>query len=124
MLLTVSNRESGVCNLAGINAMELLINDVLKLGGKRNRLRAKAFGGARMIAGLSDIGKINSEFTLSFLEKEGILCDSQSLGGEVARHIMFWPSTGRALQKTREDQVLAEELHEEDKENGNDLELF
>jgi chemotaxis protein CheD len=43
--------------------MELLINDILKLGGRRDRLKAKVFGGARMIVGLSDIGKLNGDFT-------------------------------------------------------------
>lgn len=124
MLLTVSSRDSGVCNLVGINAMELLINDILKLGGQRNRLRAKAFGGARMVSGLSDVGRVNSEFTLDFLEKEGITCESHSLGGEAARHIMFWPATGRALQKVRADEVVKEEIHTENNESGNGLELF
>lgn len=124
MLLTVSTRSTGVCNLAGINAMELLINDILKMGGARERLRAKAFGGARMVAGLSDIGRLNAEFTLDFLEKERIVCEGHSLGGETARHIMFWPASGRALQKVRADEVLHEELPPPAQEAGNDLELF
>ena len=124
MLLTVSTKSTGICNLAGINAMELLINDILKLGGSRDRLRAKAFGGARMVAGLSDIGQINSAFTLDFLEKEGIRCETHSLGGDSARHIMFWPSSGRALQKVRVDEVLREEMPPPISETGNGLELF
>ncbi|MEP0961169.1 MAG: chemotaxis protein CheD [Roseobacter sp.] len=124
MLLTVSKRSDGPCNLAGINAMELLINDILKLGGQRDRLRAKAFGGARMVAGLSDIGRLNSEFTLDFLKKEGIECDKHSLGGDSARHIMFWPTTGRALQKVRADEVIQEEVPVQVEDPGNDLELF
>lgn len=124
MLLTVSNHSDGVCNLAGINAMELLINDVLKIGAQRDRLRAKAFGGARMVAGLSDIGHTNSQFTLDFLEKEGISCEGHSLGGDSARHIMFWPATGRALQKIRKDADLASEVPVQDAPSGNDMELF
>ncbi|WP_298835782.1 chemotaxis protein CheD [uncultured Roseobacter sp.] len=125
MLLTVSTVESGICNLAGINAMELLINDILKLGGQRHRLRAKAFGGARMVSGLSDIGKTNSEFTLGFLRAEGIECEGHSLGGEAARHVMFWPATGRVMQKVRKDAPV--ELRAEvtaPETGGNDLELF
>lgn len=124
MLLTVNAKSTGMCNLVGINAMELLINDVLKLGGRRERLRAKAFGGARMVAGLSDIGRLNSEFTLDFLNKEGIQCETHSLGGDMARHIMFWPASGRALQKIRPDQVVQEEVPVAVADAGNDLELF
>ena len=124
MLLTVTSDENGKCNLAGINAMELLINDILKLGGRRDRLRAKAFGGARMVDGLSDIGQLNADFTLDFLEREGIACDSNSLGGSTARHIMFWPTSGRAMQKIRHQDDLAEEQPVKTFSGGNDLELF
>lgn len=124
MLLTVTSGDAQGCNLVGINAMELLINDILKLGGHRSRLRAKAFGGARMVAGLSDIGKLNSQFTLEFLQKEGIPCDSRSLGGENARHILFWPATGRAQQKIRADKIIDNELPVHPANSGNDLELF
>lgn len=124
MLLTVSAGKSGVCNLAGINAMELLINDILKLGGRRDRLKAKAFGGARMIAGLSDIGKLNGDFTLRFLANEGIDCEGHSLGGGSARQVMFWPATGRVLQKIRTGTDLPEEMPVPQAIVGNDLELF
>ncbi len=124
MLLAVSPKGTDACNLAGINAMELLINDILKLGGKRERLRAKAFGGAKLISGLSDIGKINSDFTLDFLSKEGIACEKRSLGGAESRHIMFWPATGRAMQKIRTGGPLREELPGSTNSVGNGLELF
>lgn len=125
MLLTSSAAGEGVCNLVGINAMELLINDVLKQGGQRNRLRAKAFGGAQMVSGLSEIGKQNSAFILKFLEQEGIVCEGHSLGGETARHLMFWPSSGRVMQKVRRGAVEESATQvQAPKSAGNDLELF
>ncbi|MDW3221703.1 MAG: chemotaxis protein CheD [Paracoccaceae bacterium] len=125
MLLTTSTAESGVCNLVGINAMELLINDILKHGAQRNKLRAKAFGGAQMVAGLSEIGKQNSAFILKFLEQEGIACEGHSLGGETARHIMFWPATGRVMLKIRSDApVETVSQVQAPQSSGNDLELF
>lgn len=83
----------------GINAMELLINALLKRGAQRHRLVAKAFGGASMVNGLSDIGASNGEFTLRYLSREGISCVSHSLGGTLARQLIFWPSTGVVRQK-------------------------
>ncbi|MFK7882323.1 chemotaxis protein CheD [Roseobacter sp.] len=125
MLLTSSAGDSGVSNLPGINAMELLINEILKNGGKRDRLRAKAFGGAQMVAGLSEIGKQNSAFILQFLEQEGIVCEGHSLGGETARHLMFWPATGRVMQKIRGDApVETVSQVKAPVDTGNDLELF
>lgn len=125
MLLTTSAAESGVCNLVGINAMELLINEILKKGGRRECLRAKAFGGAQMVAGLSEIGRQNSAFILKYLEQEGIVCEGHSLGGETARHLMFWPATGRVMQKVRKD-ALQESIKQVQAPSsaGNEMELF
>ncbi|WP_299962123.1 chemotaxis protein CheD [uncultured Roseobacter sp.] len=126
MLLTSGSDASGVANFAGVNAMELLINEILKQGGQRNRLRAKAFGGARMVAGLSEIGKQNSAFILKFLEQEGIVCEGHSLGGETARQLRFWPATGRVMQKVRSESVVEEKVADvkAPTTKGNDLELF
>ena len=82
----------------GVNAMELLINGLLKAGASRARLKAKLFGGARMMDGFSDIGAQNAAFAVSFLEAEGIGVVSESLGGRRARRVRFWPATGRAQQ--------------------------
>ncbi|MEM9636889.1 MAG: chemotaxis protein CheD [Pseudomonadota bacterium] len=125
MLLTTSAGDDGASNLVGINAMELLINEILKKGGHRENLRAKAFGGAQMVAGLSEIGKQNSAFILDFLDQEGIACDGHSLGGETARHLMFWPATGRVMQKVRTDAVREDAtLVQAPSTPGNELELF
>ncbi len=82
----------------GVNAMELLINDLLQMGAARPRLEAKLFGGARLLSGVSDIGQRNIAFAERFLHSEGIRCSGSSLGGESARRIRFWPATGRARQ--------------------------
>ena len=92
-------------NLSAVNQMELLINDMLKLGALRSRLKAKAFGGASMVSGLSEIGAGNARFLLGFLQQEGIECLSQSLGGKLARQIVFNPATGAVRMKMREAQV-------------------
>ncbi len=46
--------------------MELLINGIMQKGGKRSRLEAKLFGGARTMKGLSDIGAMNQAFAEDF----------------------------------------------------------
>ncbi len=82
----------------GVNAMELLINKVLQAGAERRRLQAKVFGGARIIDHAKDIGGSNARFAIDFLQREGIPCVSQSLGGTKARRIRFYPTTGAAKQ--------------------------
>jgi chemotaxis protein CheD len=79
-------------------AMEQLINSLLKAGACRERLIAKLFGGARMMQGLPDIGRRNGEAALQFLRGEGIGVAAQSLGGNRARRVRFWPTSGRAQQ--------------------------
>jgi chemotaxis protein CheD len=71
----------------GVQSMELLINALLRAGARRDRLEAKLFGGARIVAGLSDIGAQNVKFAQRFLADEGIPYAGGSLGG-----------TGRARQ--------------------------
>lgn len=83
----------------GVNAMELLINGIIKHGGARGRLVAKVFGGGRMVAGLSDVGALNSQFVRTFLEAENIACIGESTGGTKGRRIEFWPYSGKARQK-------------------------
>jgi len=82
----------------GVQAMELLINALLGRGARRDRLRAKVFGGARMCAAMADIGGRNGAFVQRFLTDESIPLESASLGGISARRIQFWPATGRARQ--------------------------
>ena len=78
--------------------MELLVNGLMRQGAHRERLEAKIFGGARMMQGLSDIGRKNAEFAKRFLSYEGIRIVGSDLGGERGRRLHFWPVTGRARQ--------------------------
>ena len=87
----------------GAFAMELLINELLRNGGRRERMEAKLFGGARMFGGLSDVGASNAAFAEKFLRDEGIPVVGGSLGGFGARRVQYWPTTGRAQQRTVTD---------------------
>ncbi|KQB95394.1 chemotaxis protein CheD [Loktanella sp. 1ANDIMAR09] len=82
----------------GVNAMELLINELLRAGAERHKLTAKLFGGARMTDHSRDIGQSNARFASDFLMQEGIPCLSKSLGGDQARRVQFTPTTGAARQ--------------------------
>ena len=83
----------------GVNAMELLINGILAKGGVRARLEAKLFGGANVIAGLSDVGSSNAAFAARFLADEGIALVGGDVGGVFPRRVQFWPASGRARQR-------------------------
>ena len=81
----------------GVYAMEILINDLLKQGAKKENLEAKIFGGANIIStSFSEtIGDQNGNFVKNYLNSEGIPILAQDLGGLNARRIYFYPETGR-----------------------------
>ena len=78
--------------------MELLVNDLLHHGARRDRLQAKLFGGSATMQGLTDVGSLNGKFAERFLRHEGITYVGGSLGGDRGRRIQFWPTSGRARQ--------------------------
>lgn len=79
----------------GINAMELLINDMMGKGISRRLLRAKIFGGASIMNREAEqsnflcVGQVNCKFICEFLAAEGIPVDAQDLGGDFGRVIHF-----------------------------------
>ncbi|MBF0498116.1 MAG: chemotaxis protein CheD [Deltaproteobacteria bacterium] len=86
----------------GINAMELLINRIMGLGGDRGRLLAKVFGGAHLLPSISKqngVGEKNILCALEFLDNESIRVISQDLGGYQPRKIFFRTDTGEVLLK-------------------------
>lgn len=89
----------------GLQAMELLINALLRAGSRKPDLEAKLFGGARMRDGLGGIGAANAAFARRFLEDEEITCIASSLGGTRARRVRFWPGTGRAQMRLLDQTV-------------------
>lgn len=86
----------------GVHAMELLINEIMKLGGDRRRLRAKVFGGANVFRFADspwNVGRCNAEFVRKFLETENIPVVAQRLGGEEPLRVHFVTDTGKAFVK-------------------------
>mgnify|MGYP001793897778 CR=1 FL=1 len=83
----------------GAYAMECLINGLLREGAHRGSLQAKVFGGARMMQGFGDIGSRNAAFVQHFLRAEGIPIVAHDVGGDKARRVKFWPTTGAAKLK-------------------------
>jgi chemotaxis protein CheD len=86
----------------GINAMELLINRIMNLGGDRKALVAKVFGGGHVISAISranSVGTRIGEFVKDFLKNERIEIVSQDLGGEKIRKVFFHTDSGDVFVK-------------------------
>lgn len=80
-------------------AMEYLINLILKNGGRRYNLRAKIFGGGKVLKGMSDVGEQNIQFVTEYLKDENIQIEGADLGAFHPRKVIFFPHSGRAFVK-------------------------
>lgn len=93
----------------GSDAMEQLINAILKAGGQRADLQVKVFGGGRVLAQLSDIGQRNIEFVQRYIEAENLALVASDLGDVYPRQVQFFPRSGRVrvrLLRRRDDVAL------------------
>lgn len=86
----------------GVQAMELLINDLMHLGADRRRFLAKAFGGANVLPAFTTptIGERNAGFVRDFLQTERIPLQAESLGGDLPMEVIFETHTGRAFVRS------------------------
>ena len=82
-------------------AMEVLLNQIIKLGASRSRLEAKVFGGGAVLRGFTvgNVGERNSDFVLEYLQRERIRVVAQDLRDIHPRKVYFFPATGRVLVK-------------------------
>jgi len=85
----------------GSFAMEVLINNLIKMGGRRERFEAKLFGGGNVIKGftVTNIGERNACFATEYMEREGIRVLASDLFDDCPRKVYFFPFNGRVLVK-------------------------
>jgi chemotaxis protein CheD len=110
-----SGHEGGNSGRYGTYAMEVLINEMMKLGATRSTLEAKVFGGGQVIAGMDtlNVGERNTRFVLDYLKDERIPVLSQDVLDIYPRKVCYFPLTGKAMVKrlapTRAAELLAHE---------------
>jgi len=85
----------------GTYAMEILINQLLKLGARRCNLEAKVFGGGNVLDGLTvaNVGQRNADFVLKFLQTEKIKIVAQDLVDIFPRKVYFFPKNSKVMVK-------------------------
>lgn len=85
----------------GSYAMELLINEMMKLGARRESMQAKIFGGGQVMASFTamNVGERNTEFVINYLQTERIPIVSKDVLDIYPRKVCYFPSTGKALVK-------------------------
>jgi chemotaxis protein CheD len=85
----------------GAYAMEVMINQILKQGAKRENLEAKIFGGGAVLKNMNslNVGNDNAKFALEYLKKEKIPILAKDLLGDLPRKVYYFPKTGKVLVK-------------------------
>jgi len=84
----------------GINAMEKMVNDMMKLNSRRENMEAKVFGGGQVMDyKLTSVAQLNIEFALAYLEMEGIPIISQDVGGNYGRKLLLFPENFSVYMK-------------------------
>ena len=85
----------------GSYAMELLINEMIKLGARRESMQAKVFGGGQVMAGFTtmNVGERNTRFVLDYLHTEHITVVSKDVLDIYPRKVCFFPTSGKAMVK-------------------------
>ena len=118
----------------GTYAMEILINQLLKLGARRCNLEAKVFGGGNVLDGLTvaNVGQRNADFVLKFLQTEKIRVVAQDLVDIFPRKVYFFPKSSKVMVKklrnmhnttiSQREKDYRQRLHQVD--SGGEVELF
>lgn len=87
----------------GMYAMEMVMGDLIKLGGDRSNLTAKVFGGGHVLnsvaKGANSVPSSNIEFIKAFLSMEGIPVVKSDVGGRHGRKVLYLPRAGKVYVK-------------------------
>lgn len=85
----------------GTYAMEVLINQLLKAGARRENLEAKVFGGGNVLRGFTtiNVGERNAQFVRNYLRAENMRVTAEDLNDIYPRKVYFFPRTGKVLVK-------------------------
>lgn len=85
----------------GSYAMELLINELMKQGARRETMQAKVFGGGAVMSSFTtmNVGERNTKFVLDYLQTERIAVVSKDVLDIHPRKVCFFPATGKAMVK-------------------------
>jgi chemotaxis protein CheD len=122
----------GLATRYGSYAMESLINELMKLGARRDRFEVKLFGGGKILSSMTDVGKKNITFAKEFLKLEGFKIAAEDVGEVYPRRVVYFPATGVVMIKRLRALDVVEIARRETnyltslaaKQTDNDVELF
>lgn len=88
-------------------ALKHLLERLELLGARRDQLKAKVFGGGRvMAAGGGNVAEKNAAFALGYLNERSIPVIASDLGDCCPRKLVFFPATGRVFVKRLHNETI------------------
>lgn len=116
--------SSDVSGRYGSFAMEVLINEMIKLGARRESMQAKIFGGGQVMANFTtmNVGERNTDFVTQYLQTERIPIVSEDVLDIYPRKVVYFPATGKAMVK-RLAHAHPEALVEQERSRGSAAQL-
>lgn len=91
----------------GVQAMELLISRMMKMGASRKNFQAKVFGGGHVLQTLESADSVpqkNIAFIRRFMATERIPVLHEDVGGKRTRRVLFLPHLGEVHLKRLQSQ--------------------
>jgi len=97
----------------GLDSLDLMIEDILTMGGSLSRLKAKVFGGAQVVEKLdlrnTNVPTANINFALDYLTEKKIPVIAKDIGGYSGRKIYY---------NLEDNSVMVQRLEKELKSDG------
>lgn len=97
----------------GSDSLDLMIDNILKMGGSLSHLNAKVFGGAQVVENLdllnTNVPTANINFTLNYLDEKKIPIVAKDVGGYSGRKIFY---------HLEDNSVMVQRLEKELKSDG------
>ena len=102
----VPGNKSDISNVSGhclfqygLYSMDYMLNKILHLGGSKQTMEIKIFGGGSIISSAGDVGKNNIRFIKNYINLKGYRLCSEDIGGPYPRRINFYSFTGKVMVK-------------------------
>lgn len=124
--------SSSAATRYGNYAMEHLINEIMRNGGKRQNLEVKIFGGGQILENMTAVGERNIAFVRDYLKTEGLRVVSEDVGSVYPRMVVYFPASGRVrvkrLRSLHNNTIASQEINYVDsleaKPVAGEIELF
>lgn len=97
----------------GSDSLDLMVAEIIKMGGSLINLKAKIFGGAQVVEGLeylnNNVSTANIDFTINYLNERKIPVVAKDVGGYSGRKIFYFIKDNSVMVQRLEKELKSDE---------------